>query len=204
MHQSCPDRWRHIPQELHEDEWDKSNTRLHKVYITLVMLAAAFLVSICVHQSRPLPVPSPTPVAVPAPTVIVLTTREVRHLLARLFFPAPTSAALICQWSWWRRTHQYWAGYYHRRRREIADSASFSHARAFPSPRELPALARNSPGSLAGSSPGTFPDPFPGQTSWENSRDFARGALVLVVRSTRKELLSALRLFGPGCSPPGH
>ena len=90
-------------------------------HLTLVMLAAAFLVSIAVHQNRPRAAPSPTSVAVPAPTVIVLTTREVRHLLARLFFPAPTSAALICQWSWWRRTHQYWAGYYHRRRRQKAD-----------------------------------------------------------------------------------
>ena len=89
-------------------------------HITLVLLAAAFLVSIAVHQNRPRAAPSPTSVAVPAPTVIVLTTREVRHLLARLFFPAPTSAALICQWSWWRRAHQYWAGYYHRRRREKA------------------------------------------------------------------------------------
>jgi len=92
-------------------------------HITLVLLAAAFLVSICVHQSPPLAAPSPTPVAMPAPAVIALTTREVRHLLARLFFPAPTSAALICQWSWWRRTHQYWAGYYHRRRRQKAGSA---------------------------------------------------------------------------------
>ncbi len=89
-------------------------------HMTLVLLAAAFLVSIAVHQNRPLAAPSPTPVAMPAPAVIALTTSEVRHLLARLFFPAPTSAALICQWSWWRRAHQYWAGYYHRRRREKA------------------------------------------------------------------------------------
>ncbi len=89
-------------------------------HMTLVMLAAAFLVSICVHESYPLPAPAPAPVTVPAQALIALTTREVRHLLARLFFPAPTSAALICQWSWWRRTHQYWAGYYHRRRRQKA------------------------------------------------------------------------------------
>ena len=89
-------------------------------HLTLVMLAAAFLVSIAVHENRPRAAPSPTSVAVPAPTVIALTTREVRHLLARLIWPAPTSAALICQWSWWRRTHQYWAGYYHRRRRQKA------------------------------------------------------------------------------------
>ncbi len=54
------------------------------------------------------------------PPLIPLTTSEARHLLAHLFFPAPTSAPLICHWSWWRRTHQYWAGYYHRRRRAKA------------------------------------------------------------------------------------
>jgi len=89
-------------------------------HLTLVMLAAAFLVSIAVHQNRPCAAPSPTSVAVPAPPVIALTTREVRHLLACLFWPAPTSATLICQWSWWRRAHQYWAGYSHRRRRHKA------------------------------------------------------------------------------------
>jgi len=55
--------------------------------------------------------------------LIPLTTSEARHLLARLIWPAPTSAPLICQWSWWRRTHQYWAGYYHCRRRHKAAEA---------------------------------------------------------------------------------
>ncbi len=95
-------------------------------HLTLVMLAAAFLVDICVHQSPPLAAPQQASEAVPA--VIALTTREVRHLLARLIWPAPTSAALICQWSWWRRTHQYWAGYYHRRRRQKVGSALHSAA----------------------------------------------------------------------------
>jgi hypothetical protein len=89
----------------------------NNIHITLVMLASAFLVSICVQESRPLAAPSPIPVALPAAAVIALTTCEVRHLLAHLIWPAPTSAALICQWSWWRRVHQYWAGYSHRRRR---------------------------------------------------------------------------------------
>ncbi len=80
-------------------------------HITLVLLAYAFLVSICVQATHPLP----------AQALIALTPSEVRHLLARLLWPAPTSALLICQWSWWRRTHQYWAGYYHRRRRQKAD-----------------------------------------------------------------------------------
>ena len=88
-------------------------------HLTLVMLAYAFLVQICVQENAP-PGPQISPTALPAPALIPLTPSEVRHLLARLFFPAPTSAPLICQWSWWRRGHQYWAGYYHRRRRQKA------------------------------------------------------------------------------------
>ena len=90
-------------------------------HMTLVMLAAAFLVAICLEENAPPATPEHAPGA--APTVIALTTREVRHLLARLIWPAPTSATFICQWSWWRRTHQYWAGYYHRRRRQKIVSA---------------------------------------------------------------------------------
>jgi SRSO17 transposase len=83
-------------------------------HLTLVLLACAFLVSICVQQHPP---GSPPQAPSACSPLIPLTTSEVRHLLARLFFPAPTSAPLICQWSRFRRTHQYWAGYYHRRRR---------------------------------------------------------------------------------------
>jgi len=79
-------------------------------HITLVLLASAFLLSLCVHANQ----------ALPAQALIPLTPSEVCHLLARLIWPAPTSAPLICQWSCWRRTHQYWAGYYHRRRRQKA------------------------------------------------------------------------------------
>lgn len=86
-------------------------------HITLVMLAAAFLLSICVQDSHPACQPEEP---VPSPVLIPLTTSEVRHLLACLIWPAPSRAPLICQWSWWRRAQQYWAGYYHRRRREKA------------------------------------------------------------------------------------
>lgn len=89
-------------------------------HITLVMLAYAFLVSTCVQAPCSLPAPGEDPEAGPSPPLIALTPSEVRHLLAHLFFPAPTSVPLICQWSWFRRTHQYWAGYYHRRRRAKA------------------------------------------------------------------------------------
>jgi hypothetical protein len=92
----------------------------NNIHLTLVMLAYAFLVAICVQENAPPPGASASPAALPAPALIPLTPSEVRHLLARLFFPAPTSVPLICQWSWWRRAHQYWAGYYHRRRRAKA------------------------------------------------------------------------------------
>ena len=83
-------------------------------HITLVLLAYAFLVGVTI-QNHCTDAAQSEPVAC-AP-LLPLTTAEARHLLAHLFWPAPTSAPLICQWSWWRRTHQYWAGYYHRRRR---------------------------------------------------------------------------------------
>ncbi len=91
-------------------------------HITLVMLAYAFLVSICVQERPPLSLPEDPPVAPAQEPLIALTPCEVRHLLAHLFFPAPTAASLISQWSIFRRTHQYWAGYYHRRRRLKAGS----------------------------------------------------------------------------------
>jgi SRSO17 transposase len=88
-------------------------------HITLVLLAYAFLVGLCVSSQAPPLCQQPSPAPVP---LIALTPSEVHHLLARLFWPAPTSAPLIYHWSWWRRTHQYWAGYYHRRRRERTGS----------------------------------------------------------------------------------
>jgi len=91
-------------------------------HLTLVLLAYAFLVSLCVQASAALPTPAEEKRARSSSPLMALTPCEVRHLLAHLFFPAPTSASLICRWSWWRRTHQYWAGYYHRRRRQKAGS----------------------------------------------------------------------------------
>jgi SRSO17 transposase len=89
-------------------------------HLTLVLLAYAFLVSICVPARRPLPAAVEDTSAMPPPVLIPLTPSEVCHLLAHLLWPAPTAAPLLCHWSWWRRTHQYWAGYYHRRRRAKA------------------------------------------------------------------------------------
>jgi SRSO17 transposase len=84
-------------------------------HITLVLLAAAFLVGITV-QTHLTAAARPAEPTTDAP-LILLTTSEARHLLAHLFWPPPSSASLVCHWSRFRRTHQYWAGYYHRRRR---------------------------------------------------------------------------------------
>ncbi len=86
-------------------------------HITLVLLASAFLVGITVQNHLTASAPQESAAC---PALILLTNSEARHLLAHLFWPAPTCASLICQWSIFRRTHQYWAGYYHRRRRQKA------------------------------------------------------------------------------------
>jgi len=83
-------------------------------HITLVLLASAFLVGITVQSHLTASAPQESAAC---PALIPLTTSEARHLLAHLFWPPPTSAPLVCHWSRFRRTHQYWAGYYHRRRR---------------------------------------------------------------------------------------
>ena len=85
-------------------------------HMTLVLLALAFLTGICTTErfSPSLPAPSDLPAR---PAVLALTVPEVRHLLARLIWPASSSAHQVLAWSWWRRSHQYRASYYHTKRR---------------------------------------------------------------------------------------
>jgi SRSO17 transposase len=121
--QAIGGRWR-IEEDLHAckalglDHYEVRSYLGWYRHLTLVLLASAFLVGITVQSHLTASAQPAEPAA--CAQLIPLTTSEVRHLLAHLIFPAPTSAPLICQWSWWRRTHQYWAGYYHRRRREKA------------------------------------------------------------------------------------
>jgi len=116
-------RW-HIEEDLEAtkdlglDQYEVRSYQGWYRHLTLVLLAYAFLVSICLQAPRPLPAPAEDPRAMPS--LIALTPCEVRHLLAHLIWPAPTAVPLISQWSIFRRTHQYWAGYYHRRRRQKA------------------------------------------------------------------------------------
>jgi SRSO17 transposase len=85
-------------------------------HITLVLLALAFLTGICATErfSASPPDPSPLPAR---PSVLPLTVPEVRHLLAWLIWPSPSSAYQVLAWSWWRRSHQSRASYYHTKRR---------------------------------------------------------------------------------------
>lgn len=149
MVQAIGARW-HIEEDLEAskgfglDHYEVRSYHGWYRHITLVMLASAFLLTICVQEcqasqasgenltARPsfspadrpsddlLPISGENPTARPSFSLIALTPSEVQHLLAHLFFPAPTSWPLICQWSLFRRAHQYWAGYYHRRRRQKA------------------------------------------------------------------------------------
>src|SRR6266571_1262479 len=91
-------------------------------HLTLVLLASAFLVGICVQdRSQSVPALQSVEVGSPgAPALCALTPSEVQHLLARLIWPLPASVPLVCAWSRFRRSHQYWAGYSHRRRRTKA------------------------------------------------------------------------------------
>ena len=81
-------------------------------HVTLVLLAAAYLVGICAQAHTCCPA-----AALSMPVLLPLTVPEVRHLLARLIWPASSSERGVLAWSWWRRVHQSWASYYHTKRR---------------------------------------------------------------------------------------
>ena len=122
MVQAIGARW-HIEEDLHGckalglDHYEVRSYAGWYRHLTLVLLASAFLLSITVHSHL---MDTASAQAMACTTLIPLTSSEARHLLTHLFWPAPISAPLILHWSWWRRTHQYWAGYYHRRRRAKA------------------------------------------------------------------------------------
>lgn len=124
MVQAIGARW-HIEEDLQANKalgLDQSEVRSYQGWyrhVTLVLLASAFLLGITLQN---LLTGSASPESAACAPLIPLTSSEVRHLLAHLMWPAPTSAPFICQWSIFRRTHQYWAGYYHRRRRAKVSS----------------------------------------------------------------------------------
>ncbi len=129
MVQAVGARW-HIEEDLQAskdlglDQYEVRSYLGWYRHITLVLLAYAFLVGICVQDRlSSVPASQGDEVVSPStsvPALIALTPAEVQHLLARLIWPLPASVPLVCAWSRFRRIHQYWAGYYHRRRRSKA------------------------------------------------------------------------------------
>lgn len=85
-------------------------------HITLVMLAQAFLTGVC---AQPLSLAAPTADRAASSThwLLPLTVPEVRHVLAGLIWPPPSSARLVLAWSWWRRCHRSRACFFHTKRR---------------------------------------------------------------------------------------
>ena len=123
MVQAIGARW-HIEEDLQTckalglDHYEVRSSLGWTRHITLVLLACALLLSICVQQNAAAKEPEPEPTTPAATaTLIAWTPAEVRHLLAHLLFPPPSSVPFLWAWSQFRRTHQYWAGDAHRRRR---------------------------------------------------------------------------------------
>ena len=90
-------------------------------HITLCMLALAFLVSICVQEHRRVllsaDVETPQKAGAILQDLVPLSVPEVRHLLAHLLFPPPSSVTLVLGWSAWRRWHQRVARLFHLQQR---------------------------------------------------------------------------------------
>ena len=87
-------------------------------HVTLVLVALAYLAGICATACSCTSPPATCRSSLAAPPLLLpLTVPEVRHLLARLIWPASSSARRVLAWSWWRRCHQSWASYYHTKRR---------------------------------------------------------------------------------------
>lgn len=95
-----------VTKDLGLDQYEVRSLTGWYRHITLVMLAYAFLVSIRVHDKSHLPANAPPEQAESTQPLLPITTSEVCHLLARLFFPPPSHATFIQAWSWWRRRHE--------------------------------------------------------------------------------------------------
>jgi SRSO17 transposase len=117
-------RW-HIEEDFEAGKdlgLDRSQVRRFTAWyrhITLVLLALAFLRGLCAHLASPETSSSPaTDQKLEADLLLIpLTPREVRHLLASLLWPPPSSPPFILGWSLFRRQHQACARWFHARRR---------------------------------------------------------------------------------------
>ncbi len=90
-------------------------------HITLVMLAHAFLIGVCVQTLSSAPLPTQASETLDpcwdSTPLLPLTVPEGRRLLGHLIWPSPCNVKLVLAWSWWRRCHRSVACYYHTKRR---------------------------------------------------------------------------------------
>ena len=92
-------------------------------HVTLVMLADAFLTSLCTQDRMAAVTPplisatAPLPETTDARSLLALTVPELRHLLGQLIWPPPCGMKLALAWSWWRRCHRSRTSFFHTKRR---------------------------------------------------------------------------------------
>ena len=84
-------------------------------FITLTMLAQAFLAGVCAQEQ----VVEGTDIPAQERRLLPVTRVEVRHLLGYLIWPHPHNVPLLLAWSWWRRCHQSLASFFHTKRRRM-------------------------------------------------------------------------------------
>ncbi|MFE1458681.1 IS701 family transposase [Streptomyces sp. NPDC058735] len=90
-------------------------------HITLAMLALAFLTALAADAAPKRPTDPHRPAR--SNEQISLTVPEIRHLLTAVFGPPAMTAAMLLQWSTWRRRHQATARHSHYRRRSFGKRA---------------------------------------------------------------------------------
>jgi hypothetical protein len=103
-------------------------------FITLTMLAQAFLAGSCAQE----PVSQETETTAQERRLLPVTRGEVRSLLGYLIWPHPHNVPLLLAWSWWRRCHRSTACYFHtKRRQEKGDPVLVSEDRVLSLPSSL-------------------------------------------------------------------
>ena len=116
---ACGARWRieqdfETAKDMGLDHYQVRSFTAWYRYVTLVLLAQAYLSGICIRSEA-----ASTP---PVGTLLDreplhLTLPEVRHLLGHLIWPASSNVRGVLAWSWWRRCHHRCASDYHSKRR---------------------------------------------------------------------------------------
>ena len=126
MVQAIGARWRieedfEQSKDLGLDQYEVRTWTAWYRHITLVMLAYAFLVGVCVKEhlrdATPMPPQALEQRGPHSCSLLPLTTSEVHRLLGQLLWPPVCQCPLVFAWSRWRRSHQSRASFFHTQRR---------------------------------------------------------------------------------------